>query len=129
MAVRHSHDNLARYEALKSATCCRGQSTPIITTLGYTDASSFFECPVAHCLAFGLHRQLFKDTRDIIGPDQFNRAYKKAEKRCAYILRPSILKRFVKRIPPYIIKPKPFKQIQGRGSLTFNDVLPRLSAS
>ncbi len=89
-AVRDSQDNLARYEELKSATCCRGKSTPI-STLAYTDASSFFEYPVAHCLALGLHRQFFKDTRDILGPDQINRAYKRADKRCAYILRPSIL--------------------------------------
>jgi hypothetical protein len=41
MAVRHSQDNLARYEELKSATCCRGQSIPI-TTLEYIDASSVF---------------------------------------------------------------------------------------
>ena len=97
MAVRHSQDNLARYEELKSATDCRGQSIPI-TTLGYTDASSFFEYPVAHCLASGLHRQFFKNMRDILGPDELDHACKRADKRCAYIIRPSILKRPVERI-------------------------------
>jgi hypothetical protein len=99
MAVRHSQDSLARYEELKSATSCRGQSTPI-TTLGYTNASSFFEYPVAHCLALGIHCQFFKDMRDILFPDEFNRACKRTDKRCAYILRLFILKRPVKRILP-----------------------------
>ena len=68
MAVRDSKDNLARYEELKSATGCRGQSTPI-TTLAYTDCSTLFEYPVAHCLALGLHRQFFIGMRDVLGPD------------------------------------------------------------
>ena len=99
MAVRDSKDNLARYEELKSATVCRGQSTPI-TTLAYTDCSTFFEYPVAHCLALGLHRQFFNGMRDVLGPDQFNRAIRRVDKRCEFILRPSILKRPVKRNLP-----------------------------
>ena len=99
MAVRYSHDDLARYEELKSTTGCQGQSTPI-ATLGNTGVSSFFEYPVAHCLALGIHRQFFKDMRDILSPDQFDRTCNRADKRCAYILRPSILKRHMKRILP-----------------------------
>ena len=99
MAVRDSQDGFARFEELKSATCHRGQSTPI-STLGYTDASFFFYYLVAHCLALGIYRQFFKDMRNIWGPDQFNRACKRDDKRYAYILRPSILKRPVKRVLP-----------------------------
>jgi hypothetical protein len=99
MAIRASEENLARYKELKSATGCRGQSTPI-ATLEYTDASSFFEYPVAHCMALGLHSQFMKHMRNTLGEDAFNRACRRSDKRCAYILRPSILKRPVKRILP-----------------------------
>jgi hypothetical protein len=98
-SVRDSHEIIARYEELKSATGCRGTSTPI-TMLKYTDASTFFEYPVAHCMALGLHSQFFKQMRDIIGDDQFNKACRRSDKRSSYILRPSILKRPVKRILP-----------------------------
>ena len=97
IAVRHSHEVAARYEELKSASGCRGTSTPI-TILKYNDASTFFEYPVAHCMALRLHSQFFKQMRDIIGDDQFNKACRRADKRSSYTLRPFILKRPVKRI-------------------------------
>ena len=98
-SVQHSHEIAARYEELKSATGCRGTSTPI-TILKYSDASTFFEYPVAHCMALGLHSQFFKQMREIIGDDHFNKACRRADKRSLYILRPSVLKRPVKRILP-----------------------------
>ena len=97
--VAKGEDNLARYTELKSATGCRGLCTPIMI-LEYTDATSFFEYPVAHCMALGLHSQLMKQMRDVIGHEQFNNACKRADKRLAFILRPSSLKRPVKRILP-----------------------------
>jgi len=38
--------------------------------------------------------------RDVIGHEQFNNACKRADKRLAFILRPSSLKHHVKRILP-----------------------------
>jgi len=98
-SVRNSAEALARYTELKSATSCRGTSTPI-TMLPYTDASLFFEYPVAHCMALGLYSQIMMQMRDILGEDQFNRACKRANERSAFILRTSILKRPVKRLLP-----------------------------
>jgi hypothetical protein len=98
-SVRDSLEIVARYEALRSATSCRGTSTPI-TMLKYNDASTFFEYQVAHCMALGLHSQFFKRMWDIIGDDPFNKDCRRADKRSFYILRPSILKRPGKRILP-----------------------------
>ena len=70
-------------------------STPIVI-LEYTDATSFFEYPIAHCMALGLHSQIMKQ----IGDDQFNSACRRADKRSVFLLRPSSLKRHVKRILP-----------------------------
>lgn len=98
-AVVKAKDNLARYTELKTATGCHGLSTPIVL-LKYTDATTFFEYPVAHCMALGLHSQIMKQMRDVLGNDQFNSACRRADKRCAYLLRPSLLKRHVKRMLP-----------------------------
>ena len=98
-SVRGSQENLARYNELKAATGCRGRSTPI-SLLKYTDSSTFFEYPVAHCMALGLHSQIIKSMRDTLGDDQFNRCCRRSDKRAAYILRPSVLKRPVKRMLP-----------------------------
>jgi len=98
-AVRNKSDNTARYEDMKYATGCRGISTPI-AVLPYTDAYTFFEYPVAHCMALGLHSQIVKQMRDVLGCDEFNNACKRADKRAAYLLRPSVLKRPVKRMMP-----------------------------
>ena len=99
LEVRNSNEQLARYNELKSATGCRGLPTPIVM-LEYTDAATFFEYPVAHCLALGLHSQIMKQMRDCLDYDQFNSACRKADKRSAFILRPSVLKRPVKRMLP-----------------------------
>ena len=98
-AVRDSEENLARYNELKGATGCRGVSTPI-SILEYTDASTFLEYPVAHCMALGLHSQIMKQMRDVLGSDEFNFACRRADKRSRFILRPSIMKRPVKRMLP-----------------------------
>lgn len=98
-AVFDSQENMARYTELKAATSCRGTSTPI-NVLEYSDASTFFEYPVAHCMALGLHTQFIKNMREVLGPEQFNRACRRVDKRCSYILRPSVLKRPVKRMLP-----------------------------
>ena len=52
VAVGRGND--VRYTELKTATGCRGLSTPIVI-LNYTDATTFFEYHVAHCMALGLH--------------------------------------------------------------------------
>ena len=98
-AVRNSEDNIARYNELKGATGCRGLSTPI-SLLEYTDATTFFEYPVAHCMALGLHSQLLKQMRDTLGAEQFNKACRKTDKRSSHILRPSVLKRPIKNMLP-----------------------------
>jgi hypothetical protein len=41
-----------------------------------------------------------KQMRDILGHDKCNNAYRRADKRLAYILRPSRLKRHTKRMLP-----------------------------
>ena len=46
----------------------------------------------------GLHKHLMTQMRDVIGPDDFNNACRKADKRSKYWLRPSHFKRPVKRI-------------------------------
>ena len=99
LEVRNCNEQLARYNELKSATGCRGLSTPIVM-LEYTDASTFFEYPVAHCMALGLHKQFMIQMRECLGADQFNSACRRSDKRCAFILRPSLLKRPVKRMLP-----------------------------
>ena len=99
MEVRNSKDNLACYEELKSATWCRGLSTHVVM-LEYTDDSTFFEYPVEHCMALGLHEQIMKQMRECLGADQFNHACRRDGKRCTLILRPSIFKRSVKRMLP-----------------------------
>jgi len=96
-AVRNASEHKFRYEDLKGATSCRGVSTPI-TILTYTDAYTFIEYPVAHCMALGLHSQIVKQNRDVLGFDAFNTACKRSDKRAAYILCLSILKRPVKRM-------------------------------
>ena len=68
--------------------------------LKYTDATTFMEYPVAHCMALGLHSQFMKQMRDVLGDDAFNNACKRADRRIAYIRRPSVLKRPVKRMLP-----------------------------
>jgi hypothetical protein len=98
-AVRNAGEQKVRLEDLKGATGCRGISTPI-TLLPYTDAYTFMEYPVAHCMALGLHSQIVKQMRDILGYDAFNSACKRADKRAAFLLRPSLLKRHVKRMLP-----------------------------
>lgn len=98
-AIRNSEDNRARYLELKATTGCRGASMPI-TILEYTDASTFLEYPVAHCMALGLHSQIFKHMRDILGAHEFHNACRRADKRSSFILRPSAMKRPVKRILP-----------------------------
>ncbi len=85
MEVRTSQEYVARYEDLKSATGCRGLSTHVVM-LEYTDASTFFEYPVAHCMALGLHKQIMKQMRECLGVDKFNRACKISDKRCAFLL-------------------------------------------
>ncbi len=64
VAVGRGND--VRYTELKTATGCRGLSTPIVI-LNYTDSTNFFEYHVAHCMALGLHKQLVTQMRDIIG--------------------------------------------------------------
>lgn len=98
-AVRNGSEQKVRLEDLKGATGCRGKSTPI-TLLTYTDAYTFMEYPVAHCMALGLHSQIIKQMRDVLGFEAFNNACKRADKRAGYLLRPSILKRPVKRMLP-----------------------------
>jgi len=98
-SVRDSAESLARYTDLKANTGCRGISTPI-SMLPYTDASTFFEYPVAHCMALGLHSRIMKQMRGILGETQFNKACKRAYKRSAFLLRPSLPKRPVKRLLP-----------------------------
>ena len=78
-AVRNSEDNIARYNELKGATGCRGLSTPI-SLLEYTDATKYFEYPVAHCMALGLHSQLLKQMRDTLGAEQINKACRRTDK-------------------------------------------------
>jgi hypothetical protein len=97
VAVGRGND--VRYTELKTATGCRGLSTPIVI-LNYTDSTTFFEYPVAHCMALGLHKQLVTQMRDVISHTDFNDACKRADKRLKYVLRPSQLKRPVKRILP-----------------------------
>ena len=99
LAVCKGNSNLVRYTELQTATGCHGYSTPIML-LEYTDATTFFEYPIAHCMALGLHRQLMQQMRDVIGDDGFNSACKRSDRRCAYLLRPSSLKRPVKRMLP-----------------------------
>jgi hypothetical protein len=99
-AVRNKSDNAARYEDMKYATGCRGISTPI-DVLPYTDAYTFFEYPVAHCMALGLHSQIVKQMRDVLGCDEFNNACKRSNKYATYLLRPSVRKRPVRRMLPY----------------------------
>jgi len=98
-SVRNSHENLARYNELKASPGRRGRSTPICC-LKYTDASTFFEYPVANCMALGLHSQILKMMRGTLWEDEFNRACKRFDKRAAFILCPSLLKRPVKRMLP-----------------------------
>lgn len=86
-AVRGSEEYLARFNELKGATGCRGISTPI-SILEYTDATTFFEYPVVHCMALGLHSKIMKHMRDVIGADDFNNDCRRADKRCRFILRP-----------------------------------------
>ena len=104
LEVRNQNKQLARYIELKSTTGCRGLSTPIVV-LGYTDASHFFEYTVAHCMALGLHSYITMQMRECLGPDQFNSACIRYDKRGVFILRPSLLKRPVKRIYATKIKP------------------------
>ena len=98
-AVRDSEEDLARYTELQGATGCRGISTPI-SILEYTDCSTFFKYPVAHCMALGLHSQFMKQMRDVLGADGFNTACRRADKRSLFILRPSLMKRPVRRMLP-----------------------------
>ncbi len=98
-AVGKGDDILARFIEVKIATGCRGVSVPI-SILQYTDATKFEEYPIAYCMALGLHNQFMKQMRDVLGEDAFNNACKRADKRVVYILRPSILKRRVKRMLP-----------------------------
>jgi len=99
LGVSNSNEQLTRYYEFKSATGCRGLSTPIVM-LDYTDASTFFEYPIAHCTALGLHSQIIKQMRECIGFDQFNSVCRRFGKRCAFTLRPSLLKRPVTRMLP-----------------------------
>jgi len=100
-AVRKEEEVMSRYIDLKGATGCRGKSTPVFL-LPYTDASTLMEYPIAHCMALGLHKQFFYQMRDVLGVDNFISACKRADKRAAFLQRPSILKRPVKRILPEI---------------------------
>jgi len=58
------------------------------------------EYHVAHYRALGLHSQILKQMRDVLGYDAFNSACKRADKRAGFLLRPSVLKRHVKRMLP-----------------------------
>ena len=98
-AVQNGEENVARFTELKAATGCRGLSVPILI-LKYTDATTFMEYPIAHCMALDLHNQIIKQMRDVLGEDAFNNAFKRADKRVVYLLRPSALKRPVKRMLP-----------------------------
>ncbi len=77
-AVWNGSEQKVRLEDLKGATGCRGKSTPI-TLLTYTDAYTFMEYPVAHCMASGLHSQIAKQMRDVLGFEAFNNACKRAD--------------------------------------------------
>ena len=56
VAVKEREENsVTRYSELKTATGCRGLSTPV-TILEYTDSTTFFEYHVAQCMALGLHK-------------------------------------------------------------------------
>ncbi len=82
------------------ATGCRGISTHI-ANLPYTDSYTFFYYAVAHCMALGLHSQIVKQIRVVLDCDEFNNVFKRVDKRAAYLLRPSDLKRPVKRMLQY----------------------------
>jgi len=97
--VRTSNEARVRYEELNWATGCCGLSTPI-SILEYTDATTFIEYHVAHCMPLGLHSQIMRQMRDVIGDDDFNNVCKRADKRIRFILRPSVMKRHVKRLLP-----------------------------
>ena len=99
VAVANAEEENIRYAEFKTATGCRGLSTPIVI-LEYTDSTTFFEYPVAHCMALGLHKQIMVQMRDVIGELQFLNACRRSDKRSLYLLRPSSLKRPVKRILP-----------------------------
>ncbi len=98
-AVRNGSEHKTRLEDRRGRTGCRGISTPI-SILTYTDAYSFMEYPIAHCIGLGLHPHILKLMRDCLGCDEFNSACKRADRRAAYLLRPSVLKRPVKRMLP-----------------------------
>jgi hypothetical protein len=83
-AVRNAGEHKYCLEDLNGATGCRGKSTPI-TLLTYTDAYTFIEYHVAHCMALGLHSQIGKQMRDVIGYDAFNSACKRAAKRDIFL--------------------------------------------
>ena len=98
-SVRNSQENVASYNELKATTCCQGRSTPICC-LKCTDISTFFEYPVAHCMPLRLHSEIIKMMRDTLGKDEFHRACRRCDKRDAYIINPSLIKRHVKRMLP-----------------------------
>ena len=99
VAAANAEEENIRYAELKTATGCRGLPTPMVI-LEYTDSTTFFEYPAAHCMALGLHKQIMVQMCDVIGELQFLNACRRSDKRSLYLLRPSSLKRPVKRILP-----------------------------
>jgi hypothetical protein len=96
-AVHSSEEKRVRYEELKWATDCRGLSTPMFI-FEYTDASTFLEYHIDHCMALGFDSQVMKQMHDVVGADEFNNACRRADKRSRFILHPSIIKPHMKRM-------------------------------